>query len=259
MVTISKKINISNIDIEVINEQNIKNYYNDVKDKVIQNSPNFNKIIKIGFIGSGHGMIQCLDIVSRTKNMTATVAYDDDREKIGKKIYGIMVKGEIDFNQIYVDYNKNIFDFIVISISTSIKLRKKFFQSLIKNNVATINLIDPNVNFGFDIKIGTGNIILGRTDVGACTEIGNNNFISTHCNIEHHNFLGNHCTFGPGVLTSGSVKIMDECKFGTGIFIEPKVLISSKCTISSGTIINSNVSGNTTVINNIATKHKEKK
>jgi acetyltransferase-like isoleucine patch superfamily enzyme len=88
---------------------------------------------------------------------------------------------------------------------------------------------------------------LAQTSVGACSVIGNNNFVSAHCNIEHHNTLGNNCTFGPGVMTSGNVHIKNNIKFGTGVFVEPKITIESCSIISSGSIITRNISENSVV------------
>jgi acetyltransferase-like isoleucine patch superfamily enzyme len=89
--------------------------------------------------------------------------------------------------------------------------------------------------------LGTGNVILAFSHIGACSEINNNNFLSAYTSIEHHNKLRNSCSFGPGVLTSSSVKIGDKVKFGTGIFIEPFVKIGSNSTIASGSILTGNI------------------
>jgi acetyltransferase-like isoleucine patch superfamily enzyme len=83
--------------------------------------------------------------------------------------------------------------------------------------------------------------------MGACAKIGNNNFISAYCSIEHHNELHNHSSFGPGVLTSSKVIIKDRVRFGTGIFIEPHITIGEDSIIASGAIITKDIPSNTLI------------
>ena len=76
---------------------------------------------------------------------------------------------------------------------------------------------------------------------GACTEIGDNNFVSSNVCLEHGNHMGSHCAFGPGVATSGNVCIGDGVRFGTGIFIEPDVNIGDNVVVASGSVLRNNV------------------
>ncbi len=89
--------------------------------------------------------------------------------------------------------------------------------------------------------MGQGNLIMSHCRVGTCATVGDNNFLSAFCDIEHHNQLGSHCSFGPGVATSSKVRIGDRVKFGTGIFIEPLVHIGDDCVIGSGCAIWENI------------------
>ena len=90
-------------------------------------------------------------------------------------------------------------------------------------------------------------MILANCRVGVCTTIGDNNFLSTNVNVEHHNNLGSHCTFGPYVSTSSRVTIGDYVKFGTGIFVEPGVSIGHNSIVASGSILVNFVPPNTLV------------
>lgn len=237
-------------DEDVITEKMVSNHVNNSSlsiKNLDNNSPNFNVIKKIAFIGAGQGLIQALDIVYSLGNLIPTVVYDDTDDKQGSKINNIPIIGKVDVNKISNDFRSNRFDMIIITVSTSIEFRTSIFEKLSKVGVEFANLIHPSCNVGFNTTLGTGNVILAQTSIGACSVIGNNNFISAHCNIEHHNILGNNCTFGPGVMTSGNVYINDNIKFGTGVFIEPKVTINSNAIISSGLIITRNIPENSIV------------
>jgi acetyltransferase-like isoleucine patch superfamily enzyme len=65
--------------------------------------------------------------------------------------------------------------------------------------------------------------------------------------MEHHNTIGVSNSFGPNVVTSGTVKIGNKILFATGIFIEPNLNIGSNSIISSGSIITSDIKENVIV------------
>jgi len=112
-----------------------------------------------------------------------------------------------------------VFDKIIISISSNLKVKKGFFEKIQKKygNNAFINAIHPTAFIESTAKIGFGNIIGAFVYIGHKTVIGDNNLISSHCSIEHHNIIGNHNTFGPSIQTSGRVKIDSLCTIGSRI------------------------------------------
>lgn len=228
---------------DVITEEIVNQYLSNMKKVVpmILENANCKPIKKIAFLGAGQGLIQVLDIVYSTGQFIPYAIYDDAKEKQGITIANIPVKGPVNFDAIINDFKNGEFDVIVNVVSTSISFRKKSFEILSNAGVPFANLIHPTAYIGFNNIMGSGNVILTHVSIGPCSEIGNNNFISAKCNLEHHNVLGNHCTFGPGVMTSGIVKIGDQTKFGTGIFIEPKILIGNRSIIASGCIINKDI------------------
>lgn len=253
----SNNIDISFFEEDFITVELVNGLLN--KTNIILENSNTNKINRLAIIGAGQGLIQVLDIVFKCNNYLPVCIYDDTPNKIGTNIFNIPVKGPVNYENIVDDFHSGIFDVIINSVSTSIEFRKNVFEFLNRCNVPFANLIHPKADIGFNVKMGAGNIILSDVTIGACTSIGNDNFISAKCNIEHHNIVGNHVTFGPCVITSGSVTISDEIKFGTGIFIEPKINIGKNSIISSGSIIVRNILSDTIVSNeNLGLKFKSK-
>ena len=100
-----------------------------------------------------------------------------------------------------------------------------------------INAICPSVRINRNSIIGEGNVICSHVHIGVCTQIANNNFISSNSSIEHHNIIGSHNTWGPSFLTSSRVNIGDRNKFGMNVSIQPGISIGSDCLIASGSII----------------------
>ncbi|HEX2980924.1 MAG TPA: biotin/lipoyl-containing protein [Anaerolineaceae bacterium] len=199
------------------------------------------RVQRILIIGGGDGAVQVLDVLAKTPNQQAVTVLDDNPSLQGKHLNGIPIAGRIDIDQIAEDYQRGEFDAAVISISTLISLRADIFEKLKARGVPFANIIHPSVVKGISVKMGEGNVIMAFTHLGACASLGDNNFISAYCSIEHHNVMGNHCSFGPGVITSSRVTFGDQVRCGTGIFIEPKIDIGAHAVIASGCIIRRNV------------------
>jgi sugar O-acyltransferase (sialic acid O-acetyltransferase NeuD family) len=199
------------------------------------------KIQRILILGGGDGAVQVLDVLAKTPEQQAVAIVDDNPNLRGKKVNGVPVTGGIDMDRIAEMYEHDEFDAAVISISTIIKLRAELFEKLKARGIPVANIIHPSVVKGMNVKMGEGNVIMAFTHLGACASLGDNNFISAYCSIEHHNEMGNHCSFGPGVVTSSRVVFGDQVRCGTGIFIEPKINIGAKAVIGSGCIIWQNV------------------
>ena len=236
-------LNESDFAEEVITEDIINAYLkgkNKVSPVILEGS-NFKPVKKVALIGAGQGLAQVLDLLFNLPEFVPVQIYDDTPEKQGTFFFNIPLKGVVDTKAIINDFSNGEFDFIVNTVSTSITFRKKIFSELNNAGIPFANLIHPASYIGFNNIIGQGNVVFAHVSIGPCTQIGNDNFISARCNIEHHNVLGNHCTFGPGVMTSGSVTIGNEVKFGTGVFIEPKLEIGSNSVIASGSIVIRNI------------------
>jgi acetyltransferase-like isoleucine patch superfamily enzyme len=230
---------------EVITEEVVNKFLKaNTKPSLVLENANLKKIKRIAFIGAGQGLIQALDIVFESSEFIPCLIYDDTAEKQGMEIFNIPVAGPVDVPCIIDDFNNNKFDVIINTVSVSIPFRKKIYEALTAQGIPFANLVHPTAYIGFNNLMGTGNIILTHVSFGPCTQIGNDNFISARCNIEHHNQMGDHCTFGPGVMTSGNVIIGSEVKFGTGVFIEPRLKILDNSIIASGCIINRDIPQN---------------
>ncbi len=148
-------------------------------------------------------------------------------------------------------FERSEFDSVVIAFNRDLGARQRVFETLNARGVPFANVIDSTVNIRSNVEIGTGNVILGSAYIGACTLVGDNNFLSSNVCLEHGNVLGSHCAFGPGVVTSGNVKIGNGIRFGTGIFIEPRVSIGDGAVVASGSVITKDVPPDTIV------KHRE--
>ena len=188
-------------------------------------------------VGGGNGAVQIIDALRQAPHQQAVAIVDDNQSLWGKRVAGVPISGPIDAGQAAARLAAGEFDAAVISISTSIPARERIFVQWQAVGIPFANVIHPSVVVGMNVSWGEGNVVLALCHIGACAVIGDNNFLSAYCSIEHHNVLGSHCSFGPSVVTSSRVRIGDRVRFGTGIQIEPGVTIGGDSVIASGLAI----------------------
>ncbi len=225
---------------KIVNDFILSTSRRSARDAVVARSPNTNRFRRIAVVGGGKAFIQVLDAMVGS-SLCPVCIYDDESSKHGQSIYGIPVCGSVDAAAMKADLARGLFDAAVISVSGSISVRKEVFEKLRDAGIPLVNVIHRSAYIGIETALGDGNVILANVTVGPCAEIGSNNFISAHCNIEHHNIVGSHCTFGPGVMTSGSVTIEDEIKLGTGVFVEPRLVLGEHSIVGSGCVVVKNI------------------
>jgi acetyltransferase-like isoleucine patch superfamily enzyme len=192
---------------------------------------------RVGIIGgvSGGGAAIVIDSIHRSHSQKAMYIYDRDESYHGEFILGVEIKGTMDL--IFHHLEKKQIDVVVLAFNRNLEERDKVFRELRAKGVPFANVIDPSVDIRSQVSIGVGNVILAHAYIGACSIVGDNNFISANAAFEHGNYLGDSCAFGPGVFTSGNVTIKNKVRFGTGIFVEPGLTIGESAVIGSGNIV----------------------
>jgi sugar O-acyltransferase (sialic acid O-acetyltransferase NeuD family) len=186
-------------------------------------------------LGAGLGAMQVIDILLNDPGQRPVGCLDDDPETQGLALFGVPVWGKLE--QLESVWREKRFDRAIVSISTSIPLRKRLADRCRELGIPLANAIDPTARLNRGVALGLGNVLCSQVHVGVATVLGDNNFISSHTSIEHHNTWGSHNTVGPACATSSRVRVGDEVVFGTGIFIQPGVGIGSRCRIASGAVL----------------------
>jgi len=196
-----------------------------------------NRVQRLLVVGGGNGAVQIIDALTRIPHQRAVAIMDDNAALHGKTVAGVSVIGAIDAMRAADLLRAGEIDAAVISVSTSIPFRQRIFTTWRAEGISFANVIHPSAVVGMNVGWGEGNVVMAFCHFGACATIGDNNFLSAYCSIEHHCTLGSHCSFGPGVVTSSRVRIGDCVRFGTGIFIEPGITIGADTVIASGLAI----------------------
>ena len=200
-----------------------------------------NRVQRLLIVGGGNGAVQIIDALAKIAQQRAVAIVDDNTAIHGKRVAGVPILGAIDVERASDLLAAGEFDAAVISISTNIGLRARIFEQWKGRGIPFANVIHPSAVVGLNVRWGEGNVVMAMCHFGACATVGDDNFLSAFCSIEHHNTLGSHCSFGPGVVTSSRVRIGDRVRFGTGIFIEPGISIGAESVIASGLAIWQNI------------------
>jgi len=201
----------------------------------------FGPVERIGVVGSvsGGGALIVIDSLLRGGKARAAAVFDRDPATHGREILGVPVVGDSAMAAEWCREGR--IDAIVLAFNRDLVERQRMFEQLDRDGARFCNIIDPTAEVRSGVRLGRGNVLLGRVYLGACCELGDNNFISGGVWLEHGNRVGSHCAFGPGVATSGNVTIGDRVRFGTGIFLEPGLRIGDDAVVASGAIVTGDI------------------
>lgn len=207
-------------------------------------------------IGAANALAQLVDILAHDPSCRLVGCVDDSDSLVSNRPFGIPLIGKTkDLKKLYAD---NAFDHAIVTVSSSNAARKKLFEEARALGIPFINAIDPSARILSNSSLGVGNVICAFVHIGTLTSLGDNNFVSAHCSIDHHNIWGSHNTLGPGCCFSGRVKVGDGVKFATGVFVQNGIEIQNSCTIASGAMITTSIPANhivkTTVTHHIIAK-----
>lgn len=167
---------------------------------------------RVIIIGAGKGGEVVADTLMGNTDYKI-IGFVDDNPKNNFQFYNIRVIYK-NIKTFPFEFDRNLFDGVIISIASDMYLRKNIYNLYKKENISFINVIDKNAVIKRNVKIGDGNVIGANTYIGTSTIIGNNNWIAASVNIDHHNKIGNHNLFGPNFTSPGVVSIGDSNIFG---------------------------------------------
>jgi acetyltransferase-like isoleucine patch superfamily enzyme len=206
---------------------------------------------RVLLIGSGQGAQQVMEIFAARGDQAAVGILDDDAARWGALVEDVPVVGGA--QRLEELFAAGTFDAALVSISTSVPARRKFRALLDGLGIPMANAIDPTARIARDVQMGGGNVICAFCHFGAATVVGENNFISAYNSFDHHNVLGCDSSTGPGVMTSGDVRLGDGVRLGTGIFVEPHVTLGDDAKVASGAVITTSVPAGHTVKTKLVT------
>jgi sugar O-acyltransferase (sialic acid O-acetyltransferase NeuD family) len=100
-----------------------------------------------------------------------------------------------------------------------------------------INAIHPTVRIDSDVVIGVGNCFCQGVIIVTGTRIGNCVNVHTGATIDHDNIIEDGANLGPGVHTSGRVKICRDAFLGAGTLVIPDGIVGEGAITGAGTVV----------------------
>lgn len=236
---------LSELGVQSLNEEIVNKYLLTRTQRSVAKTDGASVCERVGIIGCGGAANLIVDSLLRTPNKRPVALFDRNDALHGTYQMGVQVVGGQDLIKEMLERNE--LDALVIAFNSDLQERKRQFEKLMSEGVPFTNVIDPSVELRSGVTMGVGNVILGRGYLGTLTSLGDNNFISANVCLEHENILGSHCGFGPGVMSSGHVRMGDCIRFGIGVLMEPFVSIGDYAVVASGCTLRTDVPSNSIV------------
>lgn len=160
------------------------------------------------------------------------------------------------------DELKNIIDnntYAFIAIGSN-KIRKKIIKTLRLKFIEFkwLKILSKNSNIHHSVKIGEGSLIMPGVTINVNSMIGTHCLINTNSSIDHDNILEDFVSTGPGVNTSGNVRIGNSSHLGIGSNIKENITIKNNTIIGGGSFVNKNCDSNSMYFGVPAKKIKKK-
>lgn len=199
-------------------------------------------------VGAGDFGREVVALVNRINGSDSPQKYnivgfiDDNKSLQGKIIDGIPVIGTIEWLN---NYDREIC--AVCSVGTG-HIRKRIISKITNKKIFFPNLIDPNVIFLNEPKLGEGNIICSNNVISVNVSIGNHAIVNLSCTLGHDDIVGDFCTINPGSNISGFVELKECVDIGTGTKIIQHITIGNNTIIGAGAVVIRNIESNVTAV-----------
>ena len=191
------------------------------------------KIVIVGARVDGHAKV-VLEIIEAEKKYKVVGFIDDKLFGSGETIRNIPVIGTTSLLPIL----KVQFDLFgaIVAIGNN-QQRRRLGNEILDAGLQLINAIHPSVHMDSDVVIGIGNCLCQGVIIIAGTRIGNCVNIHTGATIDHDNIIEDGANLGPGVHTSGRVRICKDAFLGAGTVVIPDGCVGEGAVTGAGTVV----------------------
>jgi UDP-N-acetylbacillosamine N-acetyltransferase len=115
--------------------------------------------------------------------------------------------------------------------------RRMLGNNIQETGLQLINAIHPTVHIDSDVDFGLGNCFCQGVIIISGTRIGNCVNVHTGATIDHDNIIEDGANLGPGVHTSGRVKICKDAFLGAGTLVIPDGFVGEGAITGAGTVV----------------------
>lgn len=204
------------------------------------------KLLIIG--AGGHGKV-CADIAIKMNKWSEISFLDSDMSK--NDVLGLKIKDSTNNIELYVDQ----YDFFV-AVGDN-QLRQQITFEISNYHGQLVTLIHPSANIGFDVKIGSGTVIMPGVSINPGTVIENGVIINTNASVDHDCKISNFVHISPGVNIAGTVSIGRFAWLGVGSTVINNIKIEEGIIVGAGATVIKNLLIKGTYVGTPAIKNSE--
>lgn len=188
----------------------------------------------------GHAKVAIATL--QAAGVKVSAVYDDDKNKWGKEILGVPVKGGLSLLQ----NSPSLSAFIAVGNNFA---RKKISERFKLN---WLNAIHPTAVVHESVHLGEGILIAAGVVVQPDVTIGSYAILNTSCRVDHDCTIGAYSHIAPGVSLAGEIRVGERTLIGVGTAIKPGIQIGSDAIVGAGSCVVKDVKDGETVAGNPA-------
>lgn len=115
--------------------------------------------------------------------------------------------------------------------------RSRLLRALTDPTHTSPNIIDGRAMISEDVKMGSGNQLLGNCFIQSFAQIGDWSIINSGSTVEHDSIIGDFVHIAPGATICGGVNIGSGSYIGAGSTIIEGVTIGENALIGAGSLV----------------------
>lgn len=210
-----------------------------------------NKMKDLIILGAGGTAFDLIDIalaMNKIEKQWNILGFlDDNKDLIGKEVYGYPVLGSIPQSEKF----QNAFFASSIGDAYKTNLRKIVREKVPFNNDWFASLIHPTAIISESAIIEPGAVIYGNVTISSQVHVGHDVFLCGNTFLGHECVIGNHCVLSVGNYLASDVIVGDCCYLGVGVMVRHQTEIGENCLIGMGTKVVKSVPSNSKLINKL--------
>lgn len=200
---------------------------------------------RVYIYGASTGAKQIMEILRSAARYTVAGIIDDNKEFLGKKVWGIEVMGDGEWLEKRYQQNP---DFGTMIASHSMN-RKKIYDKLKQHNASwkLPAIIDKRAILLSGVKVGESSLIEAGVILGHEVNIGKNVIVNIGAKMSHNCVIGNHSHIAIGAAISAAVVLEENVFVGAGVAVNPGVTIGENSIIAPGSAVVTDIPENVIV------------
>lgn len=195
------------------------------------------KLLKIIGGGGGHAKV-VIDALSLGAASFQMSLCDDNKELLGKEVYGLLVDSNVASLADYAGY-------VHIAIGNN-QVRRRITEFFNLNSLP-LSVIHPAAVISKTANIATGSFIAAGAILAPDSSIGQACIINHAAVVDHEVCIGDYCHIAPNATLGGQVIVGAGVLVGAGATILPGIKIGDGAIIAAGAVVTKNVKEFTTV------------